>query len=804
MAYRGIKLSVRPKLKLTLPYEFRGGNASIFHCQDTESIVAGPAETGKTLAQLARLHLLAYEYPGAQFSIIRKKKTDLYGSVIRTFTRDILDNYGPGVIKYGGSYPQWYNYPGGSRIWLGGLDDPGKTLSSERDGIYVNQAEELSLADWEYLTRCVTGRGSVLPFQFLTGDCNPSSPTHWVRGRAKADKLTLFESTHKDNPTLWDGKEWTEQGHKTLKILSNLTGSRLLRLYHGIWSAPEGAVYSVFDEEKHVVKSFPIPPTWPRAVGIDPFGAQIAATWLAFDPSSGILNVYREYMEPFGLTTAGHAKNVLAETGDEPVFAWVCGGPSERAWRLEWQAAGIPVMEPPISDVWVGIDYVYQLLKEFRLVIHDSCVGLISEIGDYRRKMGRDGVATEKIKNKENYHCLAGDTMVLTAKGNIAIRNIQSNDVVLTRKGWRKVIASACTNRGATVYRVTFSDGRTLVGTGNHLVWTSRAGYIELRSLRYGDIIVTPHQNTEVLQWESAGKKSLCTSMAKDGSGIQNRTRGETNISRDQFLSTSMSGKCIMGGTFQKGMSFIISTVTQLITRLKISSRCPNQNMPDCINRLGTILEDCGNLQRLDVSMPRHGIVLRRAGSFIKSWASLLGKTPTALSKCVNTVVTNMRLGISPVLARVFVPISARRLGGANLALMMKSGYVNTAAGNLRLASILRHHTVPACALHNCVGSLKRSLSALNVAKGLKIIRVPIEYTAQKNVKTARSVRVVRVEELTNRIPVYNLEVEDAHEFFANGILVHNCLDSLRYVVAWLTRPRETTEVVGLPWMRIT
>jgi intein/homing endonuclease len=33
---------------------------------------------------------------------------------------------------------------------------------------------------------------------------------------------------------------------------------------------------------------------------------------------------------------------------------------------------------------------------------------------------------------------------------------------------------------------------------------------------------------------------------------------------------------------------------------------------------------------------------------------------------------------------------------------------------------------------------------------------------------------------------VYDLTVEDAHEYFANGILVHNCLDALRY--ATLTR----------------
>ena len=30
---------------------------------------------------------------------------------------------------------------------------------------------------------------------------------------------------------------------------------------------------------------------------------------------------------------------------------------------------------------------------------------------------------------------------------------------------------------------------------------------------------------------------------------------------------------------------------------------------------------------------------------------------------------------------------------------------------------------------------------------------------------------------------VYDIEVEDMHEFFANGVLVHNCIDAVRYYV---------------------
>lgn len=39
---------------------------------------------------------------------------------------------------------------------------------------------------------------------------------------------------------------------------------------------------------------------------------------------------------------------------------------------------------------------------------------------------------------------------------------------------------------------------------------------------------------------------------------------------------------------------------------------------------------------------------------------------------------------------------------------------------------------------------------------------------------------MLTVRALTERVPVYNLLIADAHEFYANGVLVHNC-DALRY-----------------------
>lgn len=392
-------------------YSFYGGVKAAMKCREPEWIVAGGADTGKTLGCLYMLHKYACKYPGAQLSIIRKVKADLIGAAVHTFERDILA-YAPYVEVYGGKHPQWFDYPNGSRIWLGGLDKPGKTLSSERDIIYVNQAEETTLTDWEFLTRCTTGRGAVMPWTFVCADCNPGSNTHWILSRKDQGKLTFFEATHRDNPELWDHdkQEWTADGEHRLERLRNLTGSRYKRLYLGLWSPPEGAIYDVFDDSRHKVKSFPIPVHWPRFVGIDPFGAQIAALWLAFDPTNMVLNVYREYVQPFGVTTPDHVREVLALSKGEMILAWVGGGPSERQARADWEGAGIPLQAPPITEVWSQIDRVYNLLKEFKLVIHDSCVNLLSEIGSYARKYNKaTGEFTNQIENKESFH--SGDAL---------------------------------------------------------------------------------------------------------------------------------------------------------------------------------------------------------------------------------------------------------------------------------------------------------------------------------------------------------------------------------------------------------
>ncbi len=397
--------------------EFRGGNAQFYETHAREAILWGPAETGKTFAGLFKIHTLLLRYPGAQIALIRKVFNDLKGSVLVTYRRDILKlqtfkQAHPYVQVYGGGSPEWFDYPGGSRLWLGGLDNPGKTLSSERDAIYVVQAEQLVLQDWEYLMRCTTGRGAVMPYTQLLGDCNPAGPKSWILTRPG---LELFHSIHQDNPRLFTAEGvLTAQGERSLADLATLTGARRKRLFLGLWAAPEGVIYDCFDEVQHKVKTFEVPANWPRIVGIDPFGDKVVALWLALDPQGQVWNVYREYVGDFGATTAGHVKAIRELGAGESIFFYCGGGPGERQQRVDFSGYGIPLLKPAIVDVWAQIDRVYAMLKRNQLVIHDCCPHLLSEITDYHRKIKNGVVVEGTIAEKEKYHCLDALRYALT------------------------------------------------------------------------------------------------------------------------------------------------------------------------------------------------------------------------------------------------------------------------------------------------------------------------------------------------------------------------------------------------------
>lgn len=288
---------------------FRGAAAQLNATFDTPSarqseiMISGPSETGKTMAALFLLDRLMRHYPRAQATICRKLRATMDGSVLNTWRRVIAIR--GGVSVYGGETPQWYDYPNGSRVWIAGLDNPGKALSSERDFIYVNQAEDLTRDDWQTLTTRTTGRGAVADWTMLFGDCNPGAPSHWIINRRS---LKILESRHEDNPSLFDENGTiTEQGVKTLKILDDLEGVLYDRLRLGRWVAAEGAVYK-FDRAVHLIDRMPEGwHLWRKYRAIDfGFNNPFVCLWAAVD-RDGRIYIYRQHYMT-GLTVDQHAE----------------------------------------------------------------------------------------------------------------------------------------------------------------------------------------------------------------------------------------------------------------------------------------------------------------------------------------------------------------------------------------------------------------------------------------------------------------------------------------------------------------
>ena len=315
-----------------IDYNFYGGNLDAIECQDAEVLLIGPAETGKTLGLLWKLHRVASKHAEASIVIARKTLTSTFTTVLRTWEEKILgDN--PAVKAYGGARASWYEYSNGSRVYVTGLDKSTRILSAEHDLIYVNQAEELSLNDWETLTTRTTGRAGHIPYPQTIGDANPSYPQHWMYQR-KA--VTRFFSWHADNPMLYDPITGavTTQGARTMARLDSLTGLRYKRLRLGQAAQAEGVVYEGFSEAIHILDPFDIPQEWRRIRAVDfGFTNAFVCQWWAIDPD-GRMYLYREIYHG-GILVEDHAKEIKRLSEGEQIEATVCDHDAEGRATLE-------------------------------------------------------------------------------------------------------------------------------------------------------------------------------------------------------------------------------------------------------------------------------------------------------------------------------------------------------------------------------------------------------------------------------------------------------------------------------------
>ncbi|MBZ6207535.1 PBSX family phage terminase large subunit [Streptomyces olivaceus] len=259
-------------------------------------------------------------------------------------------------------------------------------------------ADELTLLP-EAFVKQLLGRLSV-PNAQLYASTNPDGPSHWVRRDflAREDELDMrsWHFTLKDNPSLTP--EYIES------LSGEYTGLWRKRFLEGLWVAAEGAIYDMWDEDRHVVDTVPQIHRW-VAVGVD-YGITNAFAAVLL----GLGTDRRLYAASEWRYDARHQRRQLTDVEySERLRGWLRNVPGIGPVRPQFvtvdpsAASFIQQLKrdrltptPANNSVLDGIRTVSSLLATDRLKVHSSCRGLIAEISGY----AWDDKAAEKGEDK--------------------------------------------------------------------------------------------------------------------------------------------------------------------------------------------------------------------------------------------------------------------------------------------------------------------------------------------------------------------------------------------------------------------
>ncbi len=286
-----------------------------------------------------------------------------------------------------------------TQVFFGHAQDPDSLESATAKAAWLDEAGQKKFKRGSF--EAILRRLSIHQGRVLTTS-TPYSAFGWFKtelhDRAKAGdpdyEWVRFES--RMNPAFPEA-EW-ERAQRTLPRW------KFDLMYRGMLTRPAGLIYDCFTDE-HIIPDYTLPAEWKRYLGLDFGGVNTAGVFLAEEPGTRRFFLYREY-KVGERTAAEHARHLLAS---EPMTPTTVGGSrSEGQWRQEFRTGkpAVPVREPTVSDVEVGIQRVYGLIKEGRLLVFESCDGLIGELQSYARKLDANDQPTEEIEDKSTYHYL--------------------------------------------------------------------------------------------------------------------------------------------------------------------------------------------------------------------------------------------------------------------------------------------------------------------------------------------------------------------------------------------------------------
>ena len=178
-----------------------------------------------------------------------------------------------------------YRYQGQAYSWIG--FDEITHLPTEFGWNYLSSRLRTTDPDIIPYLRCTANPGGVGATWVKKRYVDPSEPGKAFQGYGGLTRK-FIPARLTDNPYLATDGRYEEM----LKALPPVQRKQLLE---GNWDITEGAAFTEFDPDVHVITPFFIPIGWERTKGIDyGYASESACIWAAVDSSDGTLIIYRE------------------------------------------------------------------------------------------------------------------------------------------------------------------------------------------------------------------------------------------------------------------------------------------------------------------------------------------------------------------------------------------------------------------------------------------------------------------------------------------------------------------------------
>lgn len=333
---------------------------------------------------------------------------------------------------------------------------------------------------------------------------------------------------------------------------------------------------------------------------------------------------------------------------------------------------------------------------------------------------------SRRVRYWDRAACLIANTMIETVNGPLPIETIVPGDLVLTRRGYRRVKWAGVSGLVDRLVSVLFSNGSVLTGTPDHPVWDdAERNWVDLASLDGGcyNLALPVHQGEQVCLdeetqvWNRSYSMGFTTAGRRGGGilGLCAGIRSERSIGR-----TPCTGQSGVSTTVISPL--VIRSITRTRIGITTTLRILNASLLKSITRL--------------MGFSGNGTILRRllrTGNESPNWG---GRLPARLSK-----------------SSVCSVVRCERHEGLEHPQSIAPPFVGSTIGIERSAKY-----VPFVESHFWEG--------------------------QKRIGVCGAVQRQALE--LNKVPVYDLQVEGEHEFFANGILVHNTEDGGCYTAGVL------------------